>query len=64
MQILFAHGMNWNDLQMVDGKQWHFACTIPNKSNPSLNRNYEATDKYGLLAMQNVIDQVVKDQGR
>jgi len=63
-QVLLAHGMNWQDLQMIDGKQWKYACTVPNKSNPNVMRNYEATDVYGLLAMQKVIDQIVRDQGR
>jgi hypothetical protein len=63
-RILFAHGMNWQKLQMVDGKRWEFSCTIPNKANPNVMRNYEATDRFGLLAMQQVIDQIVRDQGR
>jgi hypothetical protein len=63
-QVLLAHGMNWQKLQMIDGKQWEFCCTIPNKTNPNTMRNYEATDRYGLLAIQQVIDQIVRDQGR
>jgi hypothetical protein len=63
-QVLLNHGVNWQKLQMIDGKHWEFACTIPNKANPNVMRNYEATDLYGLTAMQKVIDQIVRDQGQ
>ena len=63
-QVLLAHGVNWQKLQMIDSRHWEFACTIPNKANPNVMRNYEATDLYGLTAVQKVVDQIVRDQGQ
>lgn len=63
-KILIAHGVNWQKLQMIDANSWEFSCTVPNKSKPNVMRTYEATDRYGLLAVQKVIDQIVRDQGQ
>ncbi|MFL5339026.1 MAG: hypothetical protein ACJ8F7_02570 [Gemmataceae bacterium] len=43
---------------------WTFECSVPSRTNPSNVKTYTATDRYGLIAMQKVIDQIVQDQGR
>jgi hypothetical protein len=66
-QFLMAHGVKWQRLQMVPAAngpgEWNFSCTIPNKTNSTSMKTYEARDRYGLLAMQKVIDEIVRDQG-
>ena len=43
---------------------WTFECSVQSKTNPSNVKTYTATDKFGLYAMQKVIDDIVRDQGR
>jgi hypothetical protein len=62
-QFLIAHGVRWQRLEQRDG-EWSFECTVPTRSGSSSMRTYEARDKYGLLAIQKVIDNITKDQGR
>ena len=66
-QFLLARGVKWQRLQMQSSAtgpgEWSFSCTIPNRSNPNNMKTYEATDRYGLLAMQKVIDEIMRDQG-
>lgn len=62
-QFLMAHGVKWQRLQTTGEGEWTFGCTIPSKANPGSMKTYEAKDRYGLLAMQKVIDEIVRDQG-
>jgi hypothetical protein len=63
-QFLAAHGVKWQDLQTTGEGEWKFSCSIPNKNNPNSVRTYEARDRYGLNAIQKVIDQISRDQQR
>lgn len=63
-QFLMAHGVKWQDLQTTGDGQWKFACSIPNKGSSTSVRTYEETDRYGLIAMQKVIDKIVRDQSK
>lgn len=63
-QFLTAHGVKWQDLQTTGEGEWKYSCSIPNKANPSTMRTYEGRDRYGLTAIQQVIDQIVRDQIR
>jgi hypothetical protein len=66
-QFLMAHGVKWQRLQMIPTEtgpgEWLFSCTIPTKTNSSSMKTYEAKDRYGRVAMQKVIDEIVRDQG-
>ncbi|MCX7699475.1 MAG: hypothetical protein N2039_01225 [Gemmataceae bacterium] len=61
-QFLAARGVKWQDLQTTGEGEWKFSCSIPNKNNPNSVRTYEARDRYGLHAIQKVIDQISRDQ--
>lgn len=61
-QFLAARGVKWQDLQTTGEGEWKFSCSIPNKTNPNSVRTYEARDRYGLNAIQKVIDQISRDQ--
>lgn len=63
-QFLTAQGVKWQDLQTTGEGEWKYTCSVPNKGNSSSMRTYEARDRYGLTAMQKVIDQIVRDQAR
>jgi hypothetical protein len=60
-QFLAARGVKWQDLKNTGESEWVFACSIPTKNSTSV-RTYEARDRYGLLAMQKVIDQILREQ--
>jgi hypothetical protein len=60
-QFLAARGVKWQELKNTGESEWAFACSIPNKNSNSV-RTYEARDRYGLLAMQKVIDQILREQ--
>ena len=60
-QFLSARGMKWQELKNTGESEWSFACSIPTKNSTSV-RTYEARDRYGLLAMQKVIDQILREQ--
>lgn len=63
-QFLMARGVKWQNLQTTGEGEWKFSCSIPNKSGSNSMRTYEASDRWGLLAMQKVIDQILRDQSR
>jgi hypothetical protein len=60
-ELLTGRGVRWQRLETVDSGEWRFSCSIPVPSNPNKTRTYEATDRYGLLAMQKVLDQISRD---
>jgi hypothetical protein len=60
-QFLGARGVKWQELKNTGENEWVFSCSIPNKSSSSV-RTYEARDRYGLVAMQKVIDQILREQ--
>lgn len=60
--LLARYGVRWQRLETTDDNEWKFACSIPNASNPNKARTYEATDRYGLVAMRKVLDQIARDQ--
>jgi hypothetical protein len=46
---------------MVAGTgEWQFSCSIPNRQNPNVNRQYRATAATELAAIQAVLDQIDK----
>ncbi|HLW64769.1 MAG TPA: hypothetical protein VKS79_05565 [Gemmataceae bacterium] len=63
-QFLMARGVKWQRLETAGEGEWRFTCSLPTKAGSTSMRTYEATDKYGLIAMQKVIDQVVRDQNQ
>jgi hypothetical protein len=63
-QFLMARGVKWQRLETAGEGEWRFSCSLPTKSGSTSMRTYEATDRYGLIAMQKVIDQVVRDQNQ
>jgi hypothetical protein len=66
-QFLMARGVKWQRLQMQSSAngpgEWTFSCTIPNRSNPNIMKTYEGRDRYGLIAIQKVIDEIAREQG-
>jgi hypothetical protein len=58
-----ARGVRWQRLDQKDG-EWTFECTIPTGAGATSMRTYEARDKYGLVAIQKVIDNIAQDQRR
>src|SRR5262245_41900709 len=63
-QFLMARGVKWQRLETAGEGEWRFSCSLPNRAGSTSMRTYEATDRYGLIAMQKVIDQVVRDQSK
>lgn len=63
-QFLMSRGVKWQRLETTGEGIWKFSCSIPTRPGASSMKTYEARDKYGLIAMQNVIDQIVRDQQR
>ena len=61
--ILTARGCRWQRLEQREG-EWFFTCSVPSRTSPNSVKTYEATDKFGLLAMQKVIDEINRDQSR
>jgi hypothetical protein len=61
-QFLVARGVRWQDLQTTGEGEWKYSCSVPSKANANSVRTYEARDRYGLLAMQKVIDQILREQ--
>src|SRR5262249_32115547 len=61
--FLMAHGVRWQQLAQRDGER-EFMCTVPTAPHATTMRPYEARDKYGLVAIQKVIDNISRDQGR
>lgn len=60
--FLTARGCRWQRLEQRDN-EWFFTCSVPNRGSSSSVKTYEAVDKYGLLAIQKVIDKIARDQG-
>lgn len=63
-QFLMGRGVKWQRLETAGEGEWRFSCSLPNRAGSTSMRTYEATDRYGLIAMQKVIDQVVRDQSK
>jgi hypothetical protein len=60
--FLTARDCRGMQLQLRD-KEWYFECSIPSRRNSNSVKTYTAHDKYGLIAMQMVIDDILRDQG-
>jgi hypothetical protein len=64
--LLKQHGVTWQRLETWGDKgQWKFRCSIPNPSNPSVNRWFETTKPLPsdpLTAVRAVIEQIQKEQ--
>ena len=63
-QFLMARGVKWQRLETAGEGEWRFSCSLATRQGSTSMRTYEATDRYGLTAMQKVIDQVVRDQSK
>jgi len=59
-QLLVARGVKVQELHQRDG-EWYFTCSVPIPNKPNSTKTYEATDRYGLLAIQKVIDKMKAD---
>jgi hypothetical protein len=57
-QILIARGVKAQELRQTDG-EWNFSCSVTLGANRM--KTYEASDRYGLLAIQKVIDKMNQD---
>lgn len=60
--FLAAQGVTWQRLETWGDKgEWRFSCSIPNKQNQYISRNYEAKARDYLAAIQAVIEQMQKE---
>jgi hypothetical protein len=60
--VLQSHGVTWQRLETWGDKgQWKFSCSIPNKQNPAIARNFEARANAPIDAIKAVLDQFGKD---
>lgn len=59
---LSARGVTWQRLETMgtDG-QWTFSCSIPSRQNPNVNRQYRATARTDLEAIQEALKQIEKE---
>ena len=57
-QILIARGVKVQELRQRDG-EWAFSCSVSLGANRM--KTYEASDRYGLIAIQKVIDKMNQD---
>jgi hypothetical protein len=60
-QLLMARGVKSQELHQRDTGEWSFSCSMPIANQAGRMKTYEATDKYGLLAIQKVIDKMNQD---
>lgn len=59
---LASQGVTWQRLETWGDKgEWKFSCSIPNKQNQYISRNYEAKAPDYLAAIQAVVEQMQKD---
>lgn len=63
-QFLMSRGVKWQRLETTGEGEWKFSCSIPSRPGSTSMKTYEARDRHGLIAMQFVIDQIVRDQQR
>jgi hypothetical protein len=63
-QFLMSRGVKWQRLETTGEGEWKFSCSIPSRPGATSMKTYEARDRFGLIAMQNVIDQVVRESQR
>lgn len=63
MSVLTARGVIWRRLENTS-EGWKFSCSVPNRTNPTINRTYEAQAGTDLAAIQAVIDQMDREQVR
>jgi hypothetical protein len=63
-QFLTARGVRWQRLETTAEGEWKFSCSIPSRPGATSMKTYEARDRFGLLAIQTVIDQIVREQQR
>jgi hypothetical protein len=57
-------GVKSQELHQRDTGEWSFSCSMPIANQAGRMKTYEATDKYGLLAIQKVIDKMNQDGNR
>ena len=62
-QFLIARGVKAQELRQRDG-EWSFSCSVPIRNKENSMKTYEASDRYGLLAIQKVIDKMKSDGDR
>lgn len=59
---LASRGVNWQRLETWGDKgEWKFSCSIPNKKNAFISRNYEARSPDYLSAIRAVMDQIDRE---
>jgi hypothetical protein len=60
---LHAHGVKGQRLETWgDQGEWKFSCSIPNRQNPYISRNYEGRAADYISAMRAVIEQIQKER--
>jgi hypothetical protein len=59
---LQARGVTWFRLETSDQGGYQFSCSIPNRQNKNLSRNYETQAQTELAAIQAALEQIDKEQ--
>lgn len=60
--VLRGRGVTWQRLETWGDKgEWKFTCSIPNKQNPAISRNYEARAKSPIEAIHAVLEKLDKE---
>jgi hypothetical protein len=60
--VLRLHGVTWQRLETWGDKgEWKFTCSVPNKQNPAIARNYEARANTPIDAIHAVLDKLDKE---
>lgn len=61
--LLEAKGVTWQRLETWgDQGQWKYSCSVPNRQNPNIRRNYEAVARTPRDAMRAVLEQMDQEQ--
>lgn len=60
--VLRLHGVTWQRLETWGDKgEWKFTCSVPNKQNPAIARNYEARANTPIEAIHAVLEKLEKE---
>jgi hypothetical protein len=60
--VLRSRGVTWQRLETWGDKgEWKFTCSIPNKQNPAISRNYEARASTPIDAIHAVLEKLDKE---
>jgi hypothetical protein len=63
-KVLMARGVRAQELRQRENGEWQFTCSIPIAGAANRMKTYDETDRYGLIAIQKVIDKMNQDGNR